>query len=271
MNKSIGTMGRCLPALLLAPWLVGCAASPYDKETLYVNPDRAGKGVVVILPGIEGESRANRDIRQGLQAAGVPYALVIYRWGAPVPGLGGMLINQADVSRNRRQAEELASQVAAYQMKHPNVPVFFIGHSAGGGIAVFTLEALGRIAGAKPIDGAFLLSSSLSADYDLTDALRMTRRGLVNVSNIDDNLLNTGTATFGNVDGKHGDSAGRVGFARSYPKVFERPITNEQARRELGVVDVPHFVATHEQLIEKYAPAWILSESWPPARPGTRP
>jgi hypothetical protein len=263
MNKPIFKSVWYVPVLLFAPWLAGCATAPYDRDTLYANPDRASKGLVVILPGIEGEDRANHDIRQGLYDAKIPYALVIYRWGTPLPGLG-LLINQTDVARNRRQAQEMASQLAMYQTKHPGVPIFLIGHSAGGGLAVFTLEALGRIPGAKPIDGAFLLSSSLSADYDLTDALGMTRLGLVNVSNIDDGLLDKGTATFGNVDGGHGDSAGRVGFTRTYPKVFERPITNEQARRDLGVTDIPHFVATHEQLIGKYAPAWILIDAWPP-------
>ena len=61
------------------------------------------------------------------------------------------------------------------------------------------------------------------------------------------------------------------GFYRKYPNVFERPITNERARQEFGIIGPAHFVATHEQLIEKYAPAWILSKSWPPARPGQRP
>jgi hypothetical protein len=253
----------CLLAVVFVPGLVGCATAPYDKENLYVNLDRAGKGLVVILPGIEGESSANRDVRQGLYEAGIPYALVIYRWGAPVPGLG-MLINQTDVARNRRQGEEIASQIASYQHKHPGAPVFMIGHSAGGGVTVFTLESLGRIAGARPIEGAFLLSSSISANYDLTAALKMTTRGVVNVSNSDDTvMLGGGTGSFGNVDGGHGDSAGRTGFSRSWPTLHERPITNEEVRRRLGVIGGAHFVATNERLIEHYAPAWIMSQKWP--------
>jgi hypothetical protein len=252
-----------LLAAVSIPGLVGCATAPYDKESLYVNLDRAGKGLVVILPGIEGESGANRDVRQGLYETGIPYALVIYRWGAPVPGLG-MLINQTDVTRNRRQGEEIASQIAFYQQKHPAAPVFMIGHSAGGGVTVFTLESLGRLTGARPIEGAFLLSSSISASYDLTEALKMTRRGIVNVSNSDDTvMLGGGTASFGNVDGGRGDSAGRTGFSRSWPTLHERPITNEEVRRRLGVVGPAHFVATNEKLIEHYAPAWIMARQWP--------
>jgi len=256
--------------LFVLPFVAG-GCGKYDLNARYADSARAGQGLVIILPGIEGESKANRDIRQGLYKAGIPYALVIYRWGSAIPGPGGMLLNQTSVGRNRKMADELAEQIVQYQQKHPGKPVFLIGHSAGGGIAVFTLEALGRTPDSLPVEGAFLLSASISSDYDLTDALRMTRRGVVNVSNKDDRLLNAGTATFGNVDGEHGDSAGRMGFSRSYPKVFERPLTNEQTRRELGISALPHFVATQEQLIEKYAPPWLLSESWPPPRPGQKP
>src|SRR5512136_1132843 len=63
-----------------------------DLDAKYVNRERMTKGLVIILPGIEGESAANRDIRKGLDEAGVPYALAIHRWGFPVPGLG-LLVN----------------------------------------------------------------------------------------------------------------------------------------------------------------------------------
>lgn len=197
--------------------MAGC--TKYDVGTEFTTPQRADQGMVVILPGIEGESSANHDIRKGLRDAGVPYALVIYRWGAPVPGSAGMLINQTDVAGNRRAGQQLAGQIAQYQRNHPNRPVFLIGHSAGGGVAVFTLEELAKVNGAKPIEGAFLLSSSISANYPLDAALRMVKRGIVNTHNPDDHLLKEGTGTFGNVDGGHGDSAGRTGFTRSYQPV----------------------------------------------------
>ncbi len=246
--------------------LAGC--TKYDVGTVFTTPERADRGMVVILPGIEGQSAANLDIRRGLRDAEVPYALTIYRWGSPLPGPAGMLINQTDVAGNRRAGQELAGQITKYQRNHPNRPVFLIGHSAGGGIAVFALEELAKLNGAKPIEGAFLLSSSISANYPLDGALRMVKRGIVNVHNPDDRLLKEGTSTFGNVDGGRGDSAGRTGFSRSYAKVFDREITNERVRREFGQAGSPHFVATNAALIEKYAPAWLLSETWPPARPG---
>lgn len=258
-------------SVVAAVFVVGCSTSSYDVNSRYTTPERVDEGLVIILPGIEGESGANRDIREGLFKANIPYALVIYRWGSKLPGLGGMLVNQTNVSRDRSAAEELAQQIAQYQTNHPGKPVFIIGHSAGGGIAVFTLDALSRTSGGVPIEGAFLLSASISANYNLSTALSMTRRGIVNISNLNDNLLNGGTATFGNVDGGHGDSAGRTGFSHRYPGLYERPITNQGVWEKEGIISAPHFLATKEQLIEKYAPAWILSPTWPPARPGTNP
>jgi pimeloyl-ACP methyl ester carboxylesterase len=271
MNWLFGKIDKyfLLAGVISILFAAGCSTEPFDTNNQYTTSSRVDSGLVVILPGIEGESGANHDIRAGLYKAGLPYALVIYRWG--VPGLGGMLVNQTDVERNRSSARELAGYIASYQANHPGKPVFIIGHSAGGGIAVFALESLDRVSGGQPVTGVFLLSASISSSYNLVPALRMTQRGLVNVSNSGDNLLNGGTATFGNVDGGRGDSAGRTGFYRSYSKVFERPITNEGVWKKEGILSAPHFLATKEQLIEKYAPAWILSPSWPPARPGTNP
>ncbi len=237
--------------------MAGC--DKVDLNTRYTSTDRLDRGLVVILPGIEGESGSNRDIRRGLDDAGVPYALAIYRWGFPIPGIG-MWVNQTNTAANREAAEELAGRLINYQTQYPDRPIFFIGHSAGGGVSVFTLEALGR-AGAKPVEGAFLLSSSISANYPLDAALRMTRRGIVNVHNPEDELLQSGTATFGNVDGGNGPSAGRVGFSRRYPKVFERRITSAST----GVSGGPHFIATNAGLIAQRAPAWLNSQTWPPS------
>jgi pimeloyl-ACP methyl ester carboxylesterase len=240
----------------------GCATSArdrMDRDEQFVNPDRMNKGLVIILPGIEGESSANRDVRKGLEEAGVPFALAIYRWGFPVPGIG-MLVNQTDTAGNRRAAVELAQGIVRYQTRHPGCPVFLVGHSAGGGVAVFTLEALADIPDARPVRGAILLSSSISADYPLDRALKMTQCGIVNGYNPQDTaLLGTGTAIMGNVDGGHGDSAGRTGFQGSNPKLFQF-----KASVESGDLGDPHFVLTEADRVAKHAPRWILTESWPP-------
>ncbi len=132
---------------------------------------------------------------------------------------------------------------------------------------MFILEELAKTEGVKPIEGAFLLSASISADYPLDYALRMVRRGIVNTYNPEDRLLKEGIETFGNVDGGRGDSAGRTGFSRSYLNVYEREITNERVQEEFNKTGSPHFIVTEAELIEKYAPVWLLRETWPPPQP----
>ena len=116
---------RALPVALVAAAILG-GCGKYDVGTRFTTPERIDRGLVVILPGIEGESGANRNIRKGFYDADVPYALVIYRWGSMVPGPGGMFINQTNVARNRQMGQELAEQIAQYQRNHPGRPIFLI-------------------------------------------------------------------------------------------------------------------------------------------------
>jgi len=244
-----------LAALLL---IASAGCEKVDLNTYFTSEERMDKGLVIILPGIEGESAANQDIRKGLDDAGVPYALAIYRWGFPMPGVG-LYMNQTDTEGNRRAARELAERLVTYQQTYPGRPIFMAGHSAGGGEVVFTLEALADL-GAEPVEGVFLLAASISSDYSLDKALPMTRRGLVNVWNPEDGLLNTGATFFGNVDGGNAPSAGRAGFQRDYDKVFNVRITSA----EIGVFGDPHYISTNASLVAKYGPMWVNSPTWPP-------
>lgn len=260
-NTTISTnrIARALCATVVAACLLaapGC--EKVDWNTYFTSPERMDRGLVIILPGIEGESAANQDIRKGLDDAGVPYALAIYRWGFPMPGVG-LYMNQTDTEGNRRAARELAEHLLEYQKNFPGRPIFLSGHSAGGGEVVFTLEALADL-GAEPVEGVFCLAASISSDYRLDKALPMTRRGLVNIWNPEDGLLNTGATFFGNVDGGHAPSAGRAGFQHDYPNVFNVKITSA----EVGVYGDPHYISTNASLISKYGPVWLNSETWPP-------
>lgn len=256
--RLIGALAVLAAALLSG----GCPAQKKaNLDAYYASPARRDKGLVVILPGIEGESAANRNIRKGLDEGGLAHALVIYRWGFPVPGLG-MLVNQTDTAAARKSAAELAQALVRYQKKRPDRPIFLIGHSAGGAVSVLTLEALADMPEARPIAGAILLSSSLSANYPLDKALRMTQRGIVNGYNPDDKaLLGTGTAVFGNVDGGHGDSAGRTGFRQTHAKLFQFKIGSRDVVR-----GDPHFIATDADLVARHTPRWVLADPWPPPR-----
>ncbi len=216
-------MRNATVAVLAAGMLVaGC--SPTNDE--YVTPPRLERGLVVILPGVEGEGFNSYAIRSGLLRAGVGSALPIYSWGRPVP-LAGPLINQMDFIGNRLAGRRIADMIGNYQDSHPDRPVYLVGHSGGGGVAVFAVEAL---ADGRKVDGIVLLSASISKGYDLTKVLSRCRNGIVNFhSSKDVGLLGVGTTVFGNVDGVHGPSAGLNGFDSNPVGLVQVPWTEDMA------------------------------------------
>lgn len=232
----------------------------------YVTPERKDKGLVIILPGIEGESELNRNIRRGLLSAGLGSAMPIHHWGRPVPGFG-MLLNQMDVIGNRIAGSNVAKRVVKYQEEYPGRPVHLIGHSGGGGIAVFAAEAMPED---RKVDGVVLLSASISSAYDLTKALKRTRKGIVNFhSEADVGLLVIGTILAGNVDGTHGPAAGAIGFDKpgpsagagkreAYDKLHEFRVTSGM----MGTADA-HSAATRSSFVGRYVARWVTSPSWP--------
>ncbi len=182
---------------------------------------RVQRGIVYVLPGIEGPSRWNRDIVLGLAEGGVTSAIEVYDWTTGLPG--GFVFNLASYQRNLRQAQALARKIVAYRERFPGRPVTLIGHSGGAGIAVLTLEALPP---GRQIDLVVLLAPALSPEYDLSNALRRARAGIVSFySAYDVGFLRLGTTLFGSIDREYGSSAGAVGF--------EIPATLNSADREL--------------------------------------
>lgn len=206
-----------LGALSLALTVVsGCQSMrPMNAEGRY------RRGVVFILPGIEGRSAWNRNIARGLEEGGVTSAIEIYDWTSGVPG--NYVGNLTDIERNLREARLLAQRIVEYRREHPGGPVHLIGHSGGGGLAVLALEALPP---GRQIDMAILLAPALSPAHNLATALRRTRLGLINLySHRDVTLLKVGTSLFGPIDRDYGAAAGAVGF--------ETPENLSEADREL--------------------------------------
>ena len=258
ITSTILTRGLVAACVLAA----GCGRT----NDTFVTPDRLDHGLVIVLPGIEGESPANRNIRDGLVAAGVDRAVPIYRWGRPVPGVG-LLLNQMDSAGNRRAGADIARMIVAYQDTYPGRPVHLVGHSGGGGVAVFAAESLPEEC---QIDGLVLLSASLSHSYDLTAALGKCRNGILNFYR-PDGLLVIGTTLAGNVDGRHGRGAGAIGFdppepdadsekTLAYTKLFQREMTPEMIGPGGN-----HYSATRPQFIWTYVMPWVVSPAWPAA------
>jgi len=231
----------------------GCSGANTD----YVTSARLDRGLVILLPGIEGEGVLSHNVRGGLLRAGVDMALPIYQWGRPVP-LAGLVLNQTDVAGNRLAARRVARMIVTYQDTHPNRPVYLVGHSGGGGVAVFSAEALPP---GRSVDGLVLLSASISSGYDLSKALAHCKRGIVSFhSKGDVGLLVVGTTLVGNVDGVHGPAAGAVGFEHSFPGLHEVGWSPEMARYgNLG----GHSGTCEPRFVSRYVAPWIKGGAWP--------
>ena len=241
----------------------GCA----DNQE-FVTEDRLENGLVIVLPGIEGVSEYNRNIRRGIEAAGIYRALPIVSWGRPIP-LIGVLANQIDFIGNRLAGINVARMVKQYQDNHPGKPVYIVGHSGGGGVAVFAAQALPE---GRKLQGLVLLSASISSAYDLTKALNRCENGIVCFYNKGDGaLLGVGTIVLGNVDGTHGPAAGLIGFdwpsdrardekKRAYRKLYQVHLGPEMLYGDEGA----HSAATNPHFVSLYVAPWLMAQTWPP-------
>ena len=243
--------GLHLFALLALVLLAGCDT----EHDAYTQDIRQENGLVVILPGIEGTSGFNLDIRRGLHQAGCYRSIPIYNWGSPVP-LVGMLIKQAGLG-NRWSAQDIAKRITKYMDAYPQRPVYIIGHSGGGGLAVLIAEELPED---KPVDGLILLSASISKGYDLDKALARCRKGIVNFYNTGDvGLLGFGTTVVGNIDGSHGPSAGLTGFDYGSDKLYQVELSREITSPFGGT---SHSAATRPGFVSRYVAPWVLNSLW---------
>jgi len=171
-------------------------------------PDRLDRGLVIVLPGIEGRSYLNRSIMRGLVWGGVPQAIETYDWtfGAP-----WQLWSLRSRRRHTEQATLLAAKIAAYQNEFPGRPVHLVGHSGGGAMIAYALETLE--AGRK-ITGGIMLVPALPPSYSMQLAVSRTERGIWNFCTHGDVLfLGLGTLVCGTTEGLHCVAAGNVGFS----------------------------------------------------------
>jgi pimeloyl-ACP methyl ester carboxylesterase len=255
---------RSLPvavALVSLAATVGCGAG----NAQYLTEGRKAVGLIVILPGIEGESPMNHNIRRGFERAGVQAAMPIFNWGRPIP-IAGMMLNQMDVIGNRMAGARVARMVRQYQESYPDRPVYLVGHSGGGGIAVFAAESMPED---TQVEGLVLLSASISRGYDLTKALEHCRCGIVNFYNPQDvGLLAVGTTLTSTVDGVRGPSAGLEGFTGPGANA---PVDERYAYRKLYQFELrpgmsggdPHAAVTRPGFVSSYVAPWVRSENWP--------
>lgn len=242
----------CLATFAIAPlgWFV---RGGFIRQ---MQPERLDRGLVLILPGVEGRSFLNLSILQGLLDAGVPYALDIVDWTTGFKGF--VLYHLRGWRRNLRVANQLAERIARYRQEYPGRPVWIIGHSGGGGMALLTTNSLPDDV---RVTGVILLAAAVSPGFDLRPIQQKVERGIWSFSSVLDWLfVGLGTTLFGTLDGWHTPSAGMIGFSgpvdEAFPPVVQTPYRLEFVQRfNLG----GHFGCAHRVFIaETIAP--LLSD-----------
>ncbi len=180
---------------------IGC------DERVVINADGADRGLVVLMPGIDGRSGYSEAACRALCSDEFALSVELRDWTSP---LG--LLNQMAVGRNRAVARKISAQISDYLRQYPDRPVYLIGHSGGTAMAVWAAESLPD---GEKVEGIILLASSLSPGYDLSEALARSRSGIVSFYSPHDGILGAGTSLIGTMDGQLGASAGKVGFDTS--------------------------------------------------------
>ncbi|MHC4981611.1 MAG: alpha/beta fold hydrolase [Planctomycetota bacterium] len=228
-----------------------------------MSEERLLRGLVIVLPGVEGRGPLNEAICKGLDAGGVDWAIEIYDWTLPfVP-----LVNLRAEGRNRRKARELVERIRHYKTACPGRPVVLVGQSGGSAIGVWAAEQMPQ---GDKIDGLIMLAPALSPRYVLDEALSNCDRGIVSVHSHRDWLfLGLLTVVYGTMDGEHDFSAGMVGFevpdskARNslYQKFHDVGWTSEMAWKGHGGM---HLTSGAANFVASYVAPFVLADEWTP-------
>lgn len=173
-----------------------------------MEPERLERGLVLILTGIEGRSFLNIGMLSGLIDGGVQYACEIVDWTTGNKLL--FLLHLRWWSRNNRVARSIAQKIIDYQNQYPGRPVWLVGHSGGGGMALLTSAALPN---SNRVTGIILLAAAVSPEFDPGPAAVHVRTKIWNYySPLDFFFLVIGTTVAGTLDGCHRIAAGAIGF-----------------------------------------------------------
>ena len=198
-----------------ATLVVGSGCSDVSLDWPATEPTR---GVIVMIPGVEGGAWQLAEARAGLIKGGVSDHLMAIDWGVrPF----GSLVNLSDLEANQRRAAIIADRITREHRENPSRPIRLIGYSGGGGLALLVASALPEDVRLEQI---ILFAAAISPTYDLTRALQRARGGIVNFYSAQDRVvLGLGTRTFGTIDRSKCDAAGQVGFQTPDGRIRERP------------------------------------------------
>ncbi len=174
---------------------------------------------VIHIPGISGIWHTDRNFAYGLQDAGIN-DIQKFEWTGMIA-----LWNLMDDDLHERKAEALVEKI---RNLHANTnqatppAIVLTAHSGGTRIALLAIE---KLVAENPelsqalVDQVWLIAAALDPDYKLTPTLDYVNRFVNIQSTYDSFILGTGTSLFGTADNYYGDSAGKVGFNTTDPRL----------------------------------------------------
>jgi len=208
-------------AVLLAS-TAGCGVLPGPLSPTHSSG--SARTQLIHLPGMAGDSLADRWWMNELRLGGAADRVELYDWTCNDTQIGAL---QA-YKRNHREAQKIARRITDSRASSPETRILLTATSAGTGPLIWSLENLPE---GVTVDHVVLVAPAVSPDYDLSRALRhVCGKMYVFYSEGDWFVLGWGTSTFGTVDGKKCQAAGRFGFvppqssdATEYNKLVQLP------------------------------------------------
>jgi hypothetical protein len=191
--------------LLLAATCGGCVGGSTGAGPRPEVLDRVGR--TYYIDGAGNWGYGVTEVREGLRRAGYKGNIINYRWS---PTFNPALDQTIGRAAARARGVALGKEITSYLTRRPDNKVNIIALSAGTGVAVWACENL------KPparVNTLILLGSSLSAHYDMREALANVSGGVWVYFSPNDQILNGPVRALGTIDGRMiADSAGLVGL-----------------------------------------------------------
>jgi pimeloyl-ACP methyl ester carboxylesterase len=217
MTKPLNTALKAL-LVLLATATVTVADTPALRgqcPPATPAPPSAESGRLLILPGVGNTRFHLAGFVERAQAQLPSFTIDVQPWGVPFLMIHNLRAHERNVATAARMAEE----ITAWRRAHPKEPLYVVGYSGGGGMAMLIAAALPDD---MQIDRLILVAPAISPDYPLeSEVLPHVRELVVNYSSERDLQVGWGTRTFGTIDRVRTVSAGAVGFDLTHPQLLQ--------------------------------------------------
>jgi pimeloyl-ACP methyl ester carboxylesterase len=243
-----------------------CMAQRFSPRGGLRSKERLERGYTLILPGVLGHGPWDDQVAQGLWNAKIATAIEIYDW---TRGPHMLAVNIFDNQRKQHELRRITAKIIDYQRRYPGRPVYLVGHSGGGSMAIKTLESLPP---GRRVTSAILLAPGVSHDYDLSVAQAHTVRGIHSFYSPYDVLIaGTFSSAVGTFDGKHTLSAALVGFQTPQKlnpaarERYERSLVQHRYSSEMISAGHPggHFGWTSTRFVSQQLAPLIVASARP--------